>query len=203
MRIPFNLIVPLMVLVAWVPYLPAQEQTNDLDKLISQLYQKPWIGAEIIGESPTMWDFGLTDPMRKILNIGNPAEDALLDRIGDAAITDQVIFLLGGVSDETVIEPIIGAMVGKDLERTAKGKRINRAANLALTNITVADVIWHHGGGVVVERCQGHQKECWQEWWKRNRATFSINTIKQSRHYSNYPNYGIYRNKEQGRVFFR
>ena len=186
----------LVVLCASTTTVQGQVRTH-IDVLVSQLYQNPWRGAEIIGESPTLWDFGLTEPMRKLLEVGNPSESFLIEKIGDPAVTDQVIFLLGGVGDETVILPIISAMVGeKDLHRTSNSKRVNRAANLALTNITVADVIWHHGGGVVIERCQGRQKECWQAWWKQNGSTFSISTIKQSRRYSNYPNYGIYRNRQ-------
>jgi hypothetical protein len=56
----------------------------------------------------------------------------------------------------------------------------------------VADVIWHHGGGIVIERCPANPRECWSKWWKKNKSTFSVKGITQSRGYSNYPNYGIY-----------
>ena len=186
----------LAVVCALTTSVHGQVKTH-IDDLVSKLYQNPWSGAGLIGESPTIWGFNLTEPMREILDVGKPAQPFLLEKISDSAVTDQVIFLLGGVGDEMAIEPIINAMVGEnDLHKTPNSKRINRAANLALTNITVADVIWHHGGGVVVERCQGRQKECWQKWWKWNRFNFSVSTIKQSRGYSNYPNYGIHRNKQ-------
>lgn len=169
---------------------------TDIEDLVSQLYKAPWSGAELIGESPTVWDFQLTEPMRKILEIGSLAKNPLLVRIGQHEVTDQVIFLLGGVGDETVIEPIINAMISRSvLEHHDKGWQINRAANLALTNITAADVIWHHGGGIVVERCRDKPKECWLAWWKRNRNSFTISAVNQNRCYSNYPNYGIYRNR--------
>lgn len=166
---------------------------SDLDNLVSLLHRTPWRGAEIVGESPTQWDFGLTEPMKRILEIGRPAQGILLKNV-DSGIKDQVIFLLGGVGDELVVEPIIGAMIKRGSLSSSEARRTNRAANLALTNITVADVIWHHGGGVVVERCRDDARECWVDWWKRNKWTFSVSSIKQSRRYSNYPNYGIYRN---------
>jgi hypothetical protein len=130
----------------------------------------------------------------KILQIGAPAQDALLKKLDDPQIKDQVIFLLGGVGDERAVGPIIDSMVAApEVGKVPQAERINRSANLALTNITVADVIWHHGGGIVTERCPEGPKECWMEWWKANQSTFSVSRITQSRRYSNYPNYGIYR----------
>jgi hypothetical protein len=84
-------------------------------------------------------------------------------------------------------------MVAKDeIKSTTDAEKINLAAMLALTNITVAEVTWHHGGGLEVRRCPDNQKECWAEWWNRNKATFKVKSITQSRNYTNYPNYGIY-----------
>ena len=132
--------------------------------------------------------------MQKILNIGTPSQNALLEKLDDAAIKAQVIILLGGVGDERAVGPIIDAMVARrDVASTPDAVKINLAANLALTNITVADVIWHHGGGIEIRRCPDNPKECWAAWWKKNRAAFSVKGITQSRRYTNYPNYGIYR----------
>ena len=186
------------LLAAFSLTLAAQEKTaaTKIKNLIAQLSQNPWHGAEITGESPTIWDFALTEPMKKILAIGNPSQNSLLENINDPLIKDQVIFLLGGVGDEKIIEPIISAMIPKSkLGKMQNAKKINRSANLALTNITVADVIWHHGGGIVIERCPNNSRECWENWWKENKKLFNPKTITQSRRYSNYPNYGIYKNK--------
>lgn len=162
--------------------------------LISSLYEHPWHGPEIVGESPTEWDFGMTEPMTKILKIGKPAQKALLENLGSSRIRAQIIFLLGGVGDETSLEPIIDEMIpASRISSDPTAKLVNRSANLALTNITVADVIWHHGGGVVVERCPRNPKECWQKWWEKNGSTFRVDRISQSRRYSNYPGYGIYK----------
>lgn len=140
------------------------------------------------------WDFNFTEPMLKILRVGPAAQAPLLEKIDDPAIRDQVIILLGGVGDERAVGPIIDGMVaGGDAALTPDAERINLAANLALTNITVADVIWHHGGGIEVRRCPENPKECWATWWKKNEATFTVKEIKQSRRYSNYPNYGVYK----------
>ena len=176
----------------------AQETNEDTKTrvLISQLYQNHWRGAKIIGESPTQWDFSLTEPMKKILEVGKSAQGVLLENINNQDIKDQIIFLLGGVGDEKSVEPIINAMISKSkTDITRDAKKINRAANLALTNITVADVIWHYGGGIVIERCRDNAKECWEKWWKQNKQSFTVKEIKQSRNYSNYPGYGIYGNK--------
>ena len=149
----------------------------------------------MIGESPTIWDFSLTAPMKKILRCGTQAQDTLLEHITDSKIADQVIFLLGGVGDERAIDPIITALKRASKEPGLKQKKkIVTAGNLALTNITVADVIWHHGGGIVIDKCPENPAECWATWWANHKSTFRVKTITQSRRYSNYPNYGIYGN---------
>jgi len=131
--------------------------------------------------------------MQKILEIGSPAQELLLERINDSQIKDQVIILLGGIGDERAVATVIGAMVENKTMFMPNGDRINLSLNLALTNITVADVIWHHGGGIEIRKCPDNPKRCWVKWWKKNKATFTVKGIKQSRRYSNYPNYGIYR----------
>jgi hypothetical protein len=142
------------------------------------------------------WDFGLSEPMSKILEIGQPAQAALLKEIDDSQTKAQVIFLLGGVGDEKAVEPIIDAMIPEPaISTTPDAALINASANLALTNITVADVIWNHGGGIVVDRCPQNPKQCWTQWWEKNKRSFSVKTITQSRRYSNYPGYGIYKGK--------
>lgn len=167
----------------------------DIASLIEDLHKHLWTGAEIVGESPIVWDFSLTVPMRGILEIGAPAQDALLDALNDTAIKDQAIFLLGGVGDERAIIPIMDAMVSEtDMRTFPNAKRINRAANLALTNLTAANVIWPQGGGIMVEKCLSNSKECWSRWWNQNKRTFSVqNTTRSAKSYSNYPNYGVYR----------
>jgi hypothetical protein len=185
------------ILLAASPSVYLHEQQNSKDaeirSLIAELYTHSWSGAEN-GCSPMCWDFHFTEPMQKILEIGSPSQELLLERINDPQIKDQVIILLGGIGDERAVAPIIRAMVAKDeIKFTQNAERINLSANLALTNITVADVIWHHGGGIEVRKCPENPKECWAEWWKKNKATFTVKGIKQSRRYSNYPNYGIYR----------
>src|SRR4029453_16745582 len=105
-----------------------------------------------------------------ILEIGSPAQDALLENITDPLIKDQIIILLGGVGDERSVGPIINAMIGKkDLKSTPSSERINLAANIALTNITVADVVWHHGGGIVLVGPPKDSKQRWIKWWETNR----------------------------------
>ncbi len=186
----------LLVLLSFTIDLSAQINADaEVRVLVSQLSGKPWSGPEIISESPTIWEFGLTAPMTKILQIGKPAKKILLENIDRPEIRAQIVFLLGGVGDETVIGPIIDVMIsGSKIAMHPSAKILNRSANLALTNITVADVIWHHGGGVVVERCGDDQKKCWTLWWKMNRDAFTVAKITQSKRYSNYPNYGIHRN---------
>ncbi len=186
-----------LLLLACLPmtYIQGQQATTDADlpSLIAQLYTHPWAGPQN-SCSPMCWSFHFTEPMLRILAIGPPAQGALLEKLRDAAVKDQVIILLGGVGDEHAVKPIIDAMVAyEEVARTPNAERINLAAMLALTNITVADVNWHHGGGIEFRRCPDNPKECWLEWWKQHEATFTVKGIKQSRRYSNYPNYGIYR----------
>jgi hypothetical protein len=70
-------------------------------------------------------------------------------------------------------------------------RKVNLVANLALTNITVGDVIWHHGGGITIDACPDDPKSCWFSWWIEHRTTFDVSKTP-SRKYSNYPSYGIY-----------
>ena len=170
-------------------------QDAETRTLVSELYTHPWAGAENYC-SPMCWDFRFTQPMQKILKIGSASQDTLIENLNDEKIKDQVIILLGGVGDERAVAPIINAMIAKDsIKKTPNAERINLSANLALTNITVSEVIWHHGGGIEVRRCPDNPKECWQEWWKKNKSTFTVKGITQSRNYSNYPGYGIYGRK--------
>jgi hypothetical protein len=140
------------------------------------------------------WVFHFTEPMKALLEIGSATQDSLLPKLSDADISDQVIILLGGVGDERAVEPIIDTMKRVATERPSdRREQTLTAGNLALTNITVADVIWHHGGGMYFEKCSDVPASCWAEWWRQNRAIFRVKDIKQSRRYTNYPNYGIYR----------
>jgi hypothetical protein len=166
-----------------------QDVRSLIGELRSQRWEGPWAGS-----IPLSWDLQLTEPMRRILEIGAPAQDALLENVNDPLIKDQIIILLGGVGDERSIGPIILAMIRKrDLKSTHNSEQINLVANIALTNITVADVIWHHGGGVVQISPPEDSKERWTKWWKTNQNNFEVQNITRSRNYVNYPNYGIYK----------
>ena len=166
---------------------------ENLRGLICELRNHKWEGA-YADTIPLHWDLQLTEPMRRILEIGPAAQPALIESINDPLIKDQIIILLGGVGDERSVGPIVNAMIRKkDLKASPNSEQINLAANSALTNITVADVIWHHGGGVVRIDPPQDSKERWLKWWKKNENTFAVNRIAESRNYSNYPNYGIYR----------
>src|SRR5258706_3749525 len=177
-------------------YLHEQQNSKDAEVLglIAELYTNAWQGPENHCESPMCWHFKFTEPMKKILEIGSPAQELLLEKVDDPKISDQVIILLGGVGDERTVAPIIRSMIAEDkIAFTPNAERINLSANLALTNVTVAEVIWHHGGGPEMRKCPENPKECWAQRWKKNEATFTVKGIKQSRRYSNYQNYGIYR----------
>jgi hypothetical protein len=163
-----------------------------IDKHINALYREPWPGAENRC-IPVCWDFHFTPPMKGLLEIGPEAQAKLLPMLSAVAIRDQVIILLGGVGDEQAIGPIISAMKSASSEPPSEQrKRTLTAGNLALTNITVAEVIWHHGGGIPHDACPDDPAECWSAWWVRNQATFRVKDLNVSRSYANYPNYGIY-----------
>jgi hypothetical protein len=171
---------------------PLVDPYGHIDKLVQALYTEAWRGPESIC-IPLCWDFQFTAPMRVLLDIGQKAQPRLLLMIGAVAIRDQVIILLGGVGDERSIGPIIETMKSASSEAPSdQRRRTLTAGNLALTNITVAEVIWHHGGGIPLEACHNDPAACWSAWWERNRETFRVKDIKVSRRYSNYPNYGIY-----------
>lgn len=162
-----------------------------VELLVNQLKVVPWRGP---GNdcSPTCWDFAFTDPMLQILQAGHGAQEVLLDHLGDQDIQDQIAILLGGVGDERAIMPVIETLVdGDESALAAKAKRLNLIGNLALTNLTVSEVIWHHGGGMTIPRCPSAPKSCWSQWWLEHRDTFRVG-VGGDRLYTNYPNYGIY-----------
>ena len=195
MSLPKQLALTILVIGVSLTNVVAQTASKDQDvrSLISELRSKKWEGPSALS-IPLSWDFQLTEPMRRILEIGPPAQDALLENISDPLIKDQIIILLGGVGDERAVGPIIKNMVGKkDLKSTRNSEQINLAANIALTNITVADVIWHYGGGIVRIDPPEDSKARWTKWWKENESSFAVKNITRSRNYSNYPNYGIYK----------
>jgi len=134
--------------------------------------------------------------MIHILLAGPAAQHVLLKYVNDPQIKDQIIFLLGGVGNRDAIQPIIGAMESpNEARRSAYDRKVNLAANLALTNITVSGVIWHHGGGITRDNCPNDPKSCWSAWWLQHRDTFDISNT-YNRRYVNYPNYGIYQDPD-------
>jgi hypothetical protein len=195
MSLPKQFALTLLLLAVFPTNALSQTAIKDqeIPSLIRELRSQRWEGP-YAATIPLSWDLQLTAPMRRILEIGPPAQDALLENINDPVIRDQIIILLGGVGDERSIGPIIKNMVGKkDLKSTPESEKINLAANIALTNITVADVIWHYGGGIVRIDPPEDSKERWKKWWKKNEGSFAVKSITRSRKYSNYPNYGIYK----------
>jgi hypothetical protein len=170
---------------------PSEVPESELRDLIRQLRQDRWETPKNMA-NPTSWRFYFTPPMRQILQAGPAAQDVLLEYLNDSQIKDQIILLLGGIGNGKAVGPIIDAMANEDETReNAYARKVNLVANLALTNLTVADVIWHHGGGITIDRCPDDPKSCWYAWWLEHRATFDVSKTP-SRNYSNYPSYGIY-----------
>jgi hypothetical protein len=158
---------------------------------IEQLRYDRWAEPENIA-NPTTWVFNFTRPMLQILQAGPAAQDVLLQYLDDPKIKDQIIILLGGVGDQKAVMPIIRAMADRNEARDNDyARKVNLAADLALTNITAGDVIWHHGGGITSDACPDDPKTCWYAWWIRRADTFDVSKP-MSRNYSNYPGYGIY-----------
>jgi hypothetical protein len=161
-----------------------------IEELVRQLKVVPWRGPENHC-SPMCWDFAFTDPMMEILHAGRGAQDVLLSHMSDQGIEDQIVMLLGGIGDEKAIWPIIEILTdANDATSDPRSKRLNLVGNLALTNLTVGDVIWHHGGGVSPNQCPDTPKSCWSRWWLARKESFKVGGG--DRDYTNYPNYGIY-----------
>jgi hypothetical protein len=164
---------------------------SQIRELIEQLKDNQWAEPKNIA-NPTTWVFNFTPPMLQILEAGTAAQDVLLQYLDDPIIKDQIIILLGGVGDRKAIKPIIDAMTDGNVARDNEyARKINLAANLALTNITVGDVIWHHGGGISVDACPVDPQSCWNSWWLQKKESFDLAKT-MNRNYSNYPSYGIY-----------
>ena len=73
-------------------------------------------------------------------------------------------------------------------------RRLNDTANIALTNITAANVYYPKAGRGVRNCAPEKSKACWKEWWTKNESTFTVKNLTfQDRSFEYYPNYGIYR----------
>jgi hypothetical protein len=164
---------------------------SQIRRFIEQLRYDQWAEPKN-RTNPTFWVFSFTRPMLQILQAGPAAQEVLLQYLDDPKIKDQIIILLGGLGDQKAILPIIHAMADRNEARDNNyARKVNLAANLALTNITVGDVIWHHGGGITRDACPDDPKSCWYTWWIQHADTFDISkTVR--RNYSNYPSYGVY-----------
>ena len=170
----------------------ASTSSAEIEGLVDSLRLYPWEGPRNF-TSPIHWVFNLTDPMCKILETGSAAQEILLRHLNDEGTKDQIIALLGGVGDAKSIEPIIHAMADEEEQRAdPTAKKMNLVANIALTNITAAEVIWHRGGGIPFAKCPNDPKACWSDWWNQNKDHIE-KEMDVSRNYSNYPNYGIYK----------
>jgi hypothetical protein len=170
---------------------PSELSEQAIEELVSQLKVVPWRGPENRC-SPMCWDFAFTDPMVQILQAGTGAQGVLLRHISDQTMQDQIVMLLGGIGDENAIWPIIETLTdGNEATNDARSKRLNLVGDVALTNLTVSDVIWHHGGGISPNQCPDNPKSCWSKWWLDRRDSFKVG-IGGDRLYTNYPNYGIY-----------
>ena len=177
--------------------LSAAEEMRDKRKLavdlVQSLHKQAWPGVTNFC-IPPCWMFRFTPPMQALLDLGAAAQASLVEALKDVEIRDQAIILLGGVGDERVVAPIIEAMKSATSDPILdRRRRTLLAGNLALTNVTVADVIWHHGGGIPSPRCPDDPAKCWAKWWEQNAATFRVRDVRPSRRYTNYPNYGVYR----------
>jgi hypothetical protein len=145
-----------------------------IEALVSQLKVVPWRGPENYC-TPLCWSFAFTDPMIQILQAGSGAQAILLDHISDQGILDQVVMLLGGIGDERAIWPIIETLTdGSKATLDMKSKRLNLIGNVALTNLTVSEVIWHHGGGITIDACPTAVRSCWSKWWLERKDTFKV-----------------------------
>ena len=187
-----------VLILAWSVLMADQPSSSGKRKLavnlIQSLHKEPWPGAINIC-NPACWVFRFTAPMQALLDLGSDAQESLVKALTDEEICDQAIIVLGGVGDERAVAPIIEAMRSATSDPNLdRRRRTLLAGNLALTNITTADVIWHHGGGITFPaRCPDDPATCWTEWWEQRAPTFRVRDIKQSRRYTNYPNYGVYR----------
>jgi len=164
---------------------------ESIEGLVAQLRVVSWRGPENHC-TPVCWDFAFTDPMIEILQSGRGAQGILLAHMKDQSIQDQIVMLLGGMGDEESIWPIIETLTdGSEVTIDRQAKRLNLIGNLALTNLTVSEVIWHHGGGVSFDQCGDMPRSCWSKWWLDRKNSFKVD-VGGDRIYTNYPNYGIY-----------
>jgi len=119
---------------------------DSIEGLVAQLRVVSWGGPENHC-TPVCWDFAFTNPMIEILQSGRGAQGILLAHMKDQSIQDQIVMLLGGMGDEESIWPIIETLTdGSEATIDRQAKRLNLIGNLALTNLTVSEVIWRWSG---------------------------------------------------------
>jgi hypothetical protein len=173
--------------------LAQKRRTDEIEQLIAQLYETQYNGPGIQTFSPTSWRLRFTEPMEALLKIGPSAQQALLPRLADPAIKDQVMMILGGLADERAIGPIVEAMIpAAEAANVPNSKQVNLCGALALTNITQAEVSFGRSGGTLFLPCPNTPRECWAKWWEENSATFVARKTRRSRAYDAHTDFGIY-----------
>ena len=158
-----------------------------IEEKIGHLTIIPWRGEPVEECNRGCWsDFVLTDAMVEILQVGRGAQSVLLRHLGDQSIADQIVMLLGGVGNENAIQPVLNTLSDGDDEVLGdRAKRLNLVGNVALTNLTLRDVVgWGSG-------CEHTLKTCWLKWWADHKATFKEDAI-DFRRVGDYPGFGIY-----------
>ncbi|HWX40572.1 MAG TPA: hypothetical protein VN345_05425 [Blastocatellia bacterium] len=167
---------------------------DEVERLLGEMSVLPYVGPYLTMVSPTVWELHFTRPMLRLLELGPAVQSHLLPRLSDPRIKDQVMMVLGGVGDEQAVGPIIEAMIpAAKAKLIPDSERINTCANLALTNLTQADVVWdHRAGGTIFLLCPNTPRECWAKWWEQNKRTFRTKDIHELRDYGYYPHKSRY-----------
>ena len=91
---------------------PSELPEDEIRALVEQLRGDGWSSPDNVS-NPTDWQFNFTEPMLRLLQVGQAAQKILLQYVDDQQIKDHVIILLGGVGDERAVEPIIRGMAEK------------------------------------------------------------------------------------------
>jgi hypothetical protein len=151
---------------------------KDVPGLIERLYEKA-NKVECYGTLiPGGEILGFSDPMEKLMILGEKARKPLLKRLGDKQIRNEAALILGAIGDEATVPALIA--VYPDVDIMEKKKLENEdylnivCMTFALTYLTGQQIGRDRTGADF----NPENQKLWKLWWEKEKATFKIPIIK-------------------------
>jgi hypothetical protein len=154
---------------------------NDVPGLIEQLYKPEntvrFYGTVIPGGEMLYF----SEPMEKLIILGEKARQPLVNRLGDQRIRNEVALILGAIGDEATVPALIAVYPGIDAQAEKNAGKVKYEENLRIICMTFS-LTYLTGQPIGRSRygadCNPENQKRWKEWWESEKATFKVPIIK-------------------------